>query len=244
MSLTLESTAAGEIRERLRSVQRRIATACQRVGRTPAEVTLMAVTKSVPAEKILLACQAGQRVFGENYVKEAIEKIGHLHQSFFEGELSFHFIGHLQRNKVKQAIGYFDLIETVDSVALGKAIADMALKKGISQKVLLQVNISHEQTKSGVLPEEVLLLAQELKGCSGIEIKGLMSIGSFSVSTHQDQTRREFQQMKVLLSELRRELNLPLTCLSMGMSEDFEMAIEEGATEVRVGSAIFGSREE
>jgi len=245
----IEDSAKKSLLEKLSSVRSRIDAAAKRVERTPEEITLVAVTKKVDVEDIFVAMEGGQLIFGENYVQEAQRKITALNEELSKRASPmpvprFHLIGSLQRNKVKHAVGLFDVIETVDRLELAQAVSARAEQMGLKQSVLIQVNVSGEATKSGVVLEEVKELTRDMMPLAGVELQGLMSIGHFYPEDVADELRRsEFVTMRSLKEAAEQELGVPLAHLSMGMSHDFELAIEEGATMVRVGSAIFGERE-
>jgi hypothetical protein len=215
------------IRDRLAQVQERIARAAERAGRRPEELTLIGVSKVMPAALIREAYEAGLRHFGENYVQEFSAKRAEL------GEMPgavFHMIGHLQSNKAAPAAELFDVIQTVDTAKLARRLHEA----GRTLRVLLEVKLGEEETKSGVAPEELPALIEAVKGFDRLDLRGLMVIPPW---TEQGETSRPYFRR---LRELAEPLGLPE--LSMGMSNDFEVAIEEGATLVRVGTAIFGPR--
>ena len=227
----------GTVADNLNAVQERIAKAAARVGRDPEGVTLVAVTKTMPVERIREAIDAGQRVFGENRVQEAQAKIEALGR-----EVQWHLIGHLQRNKVKFVCDLFDLIESVDSLSLAQDINARAARHGIVMPILIQVNIGDETTKSGVAAPDTLALVRQIAALPHIALKGLMCVPPMvEVAEH---ARPYFVELRTLAEQIGRERipNVAMSELSMGMSHDFEVAIEEGATMVRVGSAIFGPR--
>jgi len=219
---------AVSIRDNVAEVRTRIADACARAGRDASEVTLIAVTKVFPADFVEEAIAAGVTEIGENRVQEARDK-----KPLVQGNARWHLIGHLQSNKAKDAVRLFDVIQTVDSVDLAQKIARAAEAAGKRQEILLQVNIGNEDQKSGAAPADVPALAQALRGIDAIDLRGLMAIPPLGTA---EETRRYFRELRALRDEAGVEQ------LSMGMSEDFEAAIEEGATIVRVGRAIFGSR--
>ena len=230
------------IKEQLQIVNDRIQAACLRVGREPSAVKLIAVTKTFPVDVIREGLACGQVLFGENYVQEAQGKVSELGETAKGIEL--HLIGPLQRNKVKAAVGLFSLIHTVDRIELAREIQKVAEGRGVRQPVLMQINISGEESKSGVSAEEAAELGREILGMPNLSLRGLMSIGSFvPESATEEARRREFRMLSVLRDKLEGELKVKLPELSMGMSHDFELAVEEGATLVRVGSLIFGERE-
>ena len=209
-------------------VHRRIAEACARSGRNPNDVTLVAVTKVFPADYVEQAIAAGIADIGENRVQEAREK-----KPLVRGSARWHLIGHLQSNKAKDAVRLFDMIQTVDSLDLAQKIARAAEAAGKRQEVLLQVNIGNEEQKSGAERAGVPALVEALRAIDSLDLRGLMAIPPVGVA---EETRQYFRELRALRDRIGVEQ------LSMGMSEDFEVAIEEGATIVRVGRAIFGSR--
>ncbi len=225
------------LKTRLARVKQRIREAAARSGRDPASVSLIAVSKTVPAQTIRKAVTAGVTLFGENYVQEAREKI----ESLRDCPLSWHFIGHLQSNKCKYAVRLFDLIHTVDSAKLADALDRQAAKHDTVQPVLIQVNISMEATKSGVSPDEAASLAKRVASKSHLQLKGLMTMPPFF--DQPERARPYFAALRDLRDRLRNALGIKdLDELSMGMTGDFEVAVEEGATLVRIGTAIFGDR--
>ena len=227
------------ISENLISVKSRIVEAAQIAGRDPNDILLVAVSKTVSQERILEAQVAGANIFGENKVQEVIKKIGDLGKEKFH----WHFIGHLQKNKVKNIIGYFELIHSVDSIELAEMIHSASLKNDIETDILIQVNISGESSKSGVAPDDLERVLSEVSRYEGVNVKGLMTIPPFDPDP--EKARPYFSQLRKLRDAMEgnRIENISLQELSMGMSNDFMLAIEEGATIVRVGSAIFGERE-
>ena len=229
--------------ENINAVYKRISHAAMRAGRNPEEVKLIAVTKTVEARRIREAIDAGLRVFGENRVQEAkgkIEELARLSTADYRlpaGE--WHLIGHLQRNKAKYAVRLFDLIHSVDSVGLAQELNRQAEKTGKVQDMLIEVKLSHEEAKHGVLREGLPGLLNDVRGLKNLRIKGLMTIPPFSENP--EDARPYFRGLRELRDEFAgQDFDLPE--LSMGMSDDLEVAIEEGATMVRIGSAIFGVR--
>jgi pyridoxal phosphate enzyme (YggS family) len=216
------------IREGVAGVRARIAAACARVGRSADEVTLIAVTKVFPAAFVEEAIAAGVTDIGENRVQEARDK-----KPEVAGSARWHLIGHLQSNKAKDAVRLFDVIQTVDSAALAEKIARAADGAQKRQEVLLQVNIGDETQKSGAARSEVESLARAIAAMPSLHLRGLMAIPPVGTA---EEVRTYFRDLRVLRDAVGVEH------LSMGMSEDFETAVEEGATLVRVGRAIFGSR--
>jgi pyridoxal phosphate enzyme (YggS family) len=227
----------GTVAENLDAVRERIAKAAARVGRDPESISLVAVTKTVPVERIREAIEAGHQLFGENRVQEAQDKVEALGRG-----VQWHLIGHLQRNKVKFVCDLFDLIHSVDSLPLAQDIDRRAAQHGTVMPILIQVNIGAEPTKSGVAPADVLPLAQQVAALPQVAIRGLMCIPP--EMDDPEAVRPYFAQLRGLAEQIGQAHLAPvaMTELSMGMSHDFEVAVEEGATMVRVGSAIFGPR--
>lgn len=219
------------VAEGLERVHERIARACARAGRGPDEVALVAVSKLQPAEVVREAYDAGQRLFGENYVRELEPKAEALADL---SELTWHFIGHLQRNKVKSVLATGALIETVDSARLATEIDRRAAGESRVIPVLVQVNVAGEQQKSGCAPGELAALLGEVRALPKVAVRGLMTVPPLGESP--EASRPHFARLRELAA------SHGLAELSMGMSADLEVAIEEGATIVRVGTAIFGAR--
>lgn len=230
----------------LTSIRERIAEAAIRCGRDPSEITLVAVTKMVPLEDILVAIKAGIKDIGENRIQEAKEKI-HLIKKHTEScdinqNLKFHLVGYLQTNKVKVAVELFDLIHSVDRIAVAEEINKRASKLNKIQAVLVEVNTSGEATKAGVTPDKLLELVEKISIFPNLNVCGLMTIGP--LTTEKDKIRASFRLLRNLAQKIS-DLKIPnveMRFLSMGMSDDFEIAIEEGANMLRIGRAIFGER--
>ncbi|MDR5708386.1 MAG: YggS family pyridoxal phosphate-dependent enzyme [Armatimonadota bacterium] len=222
--------------QNLEAVRRRLAAACARSGRDPASVRIVAVTKGFPAEVAVAAVQAGVTDLGENYVQEAREKVRAV------PEATWHLVGHLQRNKAREAVRLFPWIHSVDSVPLAEELDRRAAKHDRTIQVLIQVNVAGEAQKHGVPPEEVIRLAQTVQRLSGLRLRGLMTIAP--LSSHPEGIRWVFRTLRALRDDLAYRLGSPLPELSMGMTDDFEVAVEEGATLVRLGRALFGERPE
>lgn len=223
------------IAENLKKVLDRIRDACASSGRPRESVRLVAVSKTRTAEEVREAYEAGQRIFGENYAQEMVAKaeaLAHL------DDLQWHFIGHLQRNKVRHVIPHVSVIQTVDSVKLLREVRKRSGKAGLEMQTLIEVNVGREEQKAGILPEDVESLMDEIEGTSGVRCLGLMVIPPFELDP--EQARVWFAGLRELRDRLGGARRLPE--LSMGMSADYPVAIEEGATLVRVGTAIFGSR--
>ena len=224
-----------EISENLTAIRERIKSACVKVGRDPESVRLIAVSKTFPASDIQEAIDAGQYVFGESRLQEAAPKIESL-----SGEIEWHFIGRVQSNKVRKILPLFDYIHAVDSLKLAVYIDGVAAELGFCPKIFLQINQSGEETKGGFSITEFREQIDEIVRLKHLQVVGLMTIPP-AVENPED-ARHWFTEMNVLRDELVGFNDTKIPFLSMGMSGDFEVAIEEGATDVRVGSAIFGRR--
>jgi pyridoxal phosphate enzyme (YggS family) len=225
------------IEENLKEIESRIRKAAEKSGRGRDAIKLVAVTKTVEPERIIEAIRLGVRLIGENRVQEAEEKFKEITE-----KVEKHLIGHLQTNKVKKAVELFDLIQSVDSVHLAEEISKRALEKEKSVDVLVEVNTTGEKTKFGVEPEQTMSLIESISKLEGIKIKGLMTIGLFSDDP--EATRPCFKRLKSLFDEIKSAQipNVEMRYLSMGMTGDFEVAIEEGSNMVRIGTGIFGLR--
>ena len=223
------------IQENLTKVRERVITAAKKAGRDPQSVKLIAVSKTFPAEAVQSAYDAGQRLFGENKVQDLALKNAALSK-----DIEWHMIGHLQSNKAKLAVENADYIHAVDSVKLLKRIDRLAGELNRFPKVFLEINVSGEESKFGADSESVKELAKAANECENITVAGLMAMAPFGVS--ESELRFVFSSLRKLRENLEAEFDLDLPELSMGMSGDFEIAIEEGATMVRVGTSIFGRR--
>ncbi len=225
------------IKDNLADVEKRIQAACDRAGRDRKEVTLIAVSKTKPVSMIEEVMEMGIVDFGENKVQELCEKEG-----IIKTPLNWHMIGHLQRNKVKNIVDKVCLIHSVDSLRLAEQISEEAQKKNTTTNILIEVNIANEDTKFGISKEDTLPLILEISKLPNIKIKGLMTIAPF-VENPED-NRVHFSNLRNLLIDIKSKNidNIDIDILSMGMTGDFEVAIEEGATMVRVGTGIFGQR--
>jgi hypothetical protein len=225
-----------DVRASLAAVRERMTRAAERAGRRAEEVLLVAVSKTVPVEQIRAAVAAGVPALGENRVQEAAEKVKALGHP-----VPWHLIGHLQTNKVRDALACFDLIESVDRLAVAEALSARAARDGRHVEALVQVNVGEEAQKSGFRPAELPAALDTLAGLPGLTLRGLMAIPP--IPREPEDSRRHYRELRKLLDAARaRGLGAAFRELSMGMSGDFEVAIEEGATMVRVGSAIFGAR--
>lgn len=223
--------------ENLAKVQENIRIACKKAGRQESDVTLIAVSKTKPVSMLEEVYREGIREFGENKVQELTEK-----QTVLPGDIHWHMIGHLQRNKVKYIVGSVSLIHSVDSLRLAQEISSQAVKKQIRQEILVEVNIASEESKFGISKEEAISLVEEIAKLPGIRIRGLMTIAPFVENP--EENRIYFQKMRELSVDIARKNidNVEVDILSMGMTGDYMVAIEEGATMVRVGTGIFGER--
>jgi pyridoxal phosphate enzyme (YggS family) len=221
--------------ERASQIQLRIAEAAHRSGRSPDDVTLVAVSKTHPPESLLEACGAGLSLFGESRVQEARAKI-----PLCPSKCRWHFIGHLQRNKIRQALPLFELLHSVDSLETARDIDRVAAELGLFPKVLLEVNLAGESTKFGFPTDKLRAQLEELLALPRLQIEGLMTIPP--LAPEPENSRPFFVALRELKDQLATEFRLPLRELSMGMSEDYAIAIEEGATLVRIGTALFGRR--
>ncbi len=220
----------------LENVSERIRSACQRGGRDPGSVRLLAVTKAQPPEAVNEAAKLGLSLFGENKIQEAKAKI-----PLCSGRLRWHMIGHLQSNKCKDAVELFEMIQSVDSLHLAEEIDRRAQQASRTIPILLEVNIVGEASKFGYEPEKFLAELERLNGLRRLEIHGLMTVPPWSPSP--ERVRPVFRRLRELKAECEQRLGVPLPELSMGMSGDFEVAVEEGATIVRIGTALFGERQ-
>jgi len=226
------------LKQRLEQVRERIRKACESCGRDVDAVRLVAVSKTIAADTVREAIEAGVTILGENYVQEAREKFNALAQY----PVSWHFIGHLQSNKAKYAVRLFDLIHSVDSLKLARELDKQAKKVDKIQPILVQVNISGEDTKSGISADEAPGLVAEISKLENLSIKGLMTMPPYFYQP--EKVKPFFAALRELRDRIKEQAppNLSLEELSMGMTGDFEVAIEEGATLVRIGTAIFGER--
>jgi pyridoxal phosphate enzyme (YggS family) len=221
--------------ENLNSIQQRIRAACDRCDRVPNSITLLAVSKTHPPETITAAADCGLVFFGENKIQEAKAKI-----PLCPGKLRWHFIGHLQSNKCRDAVELFEMIQSVDSLGLAQEISRRAEQAAKRMPVLLEVNVAGEASKFGYRPEKLLAELKEINSLPRIEIQGLMTVPPWTLEP--EKARPHFRRLRELKAEGEQILGAPLPHLSMGMSGDFEIAIEEGATIVRIGTALFGPR--
>jgi PLP dependent protein len=234
------ATEKSQIAENLARIRERVAHAARRAGRRVEDVTIVAVSKTFPFEAIRAGYEAGLRHFGENRVQEWESK----QERVADLEATWHLIGHLQSNKARRAATLFDRVDSVDSLGLAQkldaAVAESDAAKGRPLRVLIEVSLGGEATKSGVAEADLAALAESVAGLANLELLGLMTIPPFLDDP--ERVRPYFSKLRELREDLARSIGLPLPVLSMGMSHDFEIAVEEGATEIRIGTALFGAR--
>lgn len=224
----------------LQAVREHISHAATQAARNSVDIQLLAVSKTFGPEAVLEAADAGQHAFGENYLQEALDKMQAVNQARPELALEWHFIGPIQSNKTRPIAEHFDWVHSVDREKIAQRLSDQRPEHLPPLNICLQVNISHEESKSGVMPEEVLSLAQSVAALPRLRLRGLMAIPEPAAEL--DVQRQPFHQLRELQEALTRQ-GLALDTLSMGMSADLDAAIAEGATIVRVGTAIFGKRD-
>lgn len=237
--MSADDSSPAALEERYAAIRERIGAAARASGREPSAVRLVAVSKRQPESSMVELMGLGHREFGENYVQEAKSKVEGI-KNRRNGEAVFHLIGHLQRNKAREAVRLFDVIQSVDRPELASELAKEAGKAGKQQKILLQIKIAEEESKSGCAAEDAEALLASCRGLPELEIQGLMCIGGFGLP--ETDRRKEFCFLRELRETLEARSGAKLPELSMGMSDDFELAIREGATIVRVGTALFGAR--
>ena len=228
------------ISENLQVVQHRIATSAQAAGRDPSSITLLAVSKTFDAQAVLTAAQAGQRAFGENYVQEAIDKISATRELNPDLQLEWHFIGPIQSNKTRQIAEHFDWVHSVDRLKIAQRLSEQRPADMPPLQICLQVNVSGEATKSGLEPDALLELARAVVLLPNIRLRGLMAIPEPTEDV--EQQRAAFAKLRLMQNDLQA-VGIQTDTLSMGMSADMDAAIAEGATIVRIGTAIFGGRD-
>lgn len=226
------------IQENWESVRKTIKASCEKAGRNPDEVTLITVSKTKPVSALREAYEAGSRDFGENKVQELVDKIPEL-----PADIRWHMIGHLQRNKVKYIVGRVSMIHSVDSLRLAEEISREAQKQGCVVDILIEVNVAGEESKFGVSPEEAPELVEKISALSCLRVQGLMTIAPFTEDP--EKNRPYFRKLKKLSVDIEGKNidNVNMTVLSMGMTGDYSVAVEEGATCIRVGTGIFGERQ-
>lgn len=225
------------LKDSLNEVKKNISEACKRAGRDPKDVTLIAVSKTKPVEMLSEVYNEGVRDFGENYVQELVDKI-----EIMPKDIRWHMIGHLQRNKVKYLVGKVACIHSVDSIRLAEEINERSVKSGIVTEIMAEVNIAGEESKFGFKRDEVFDFAEKVSVMKGVKLTGLMTSAPYVADP--EENRVYFREMKSLSVDINAKNidNVNITGLSMGMTNDYVVAVEEGATHVRVGTAIFGAR--
>src|SRR5437667_655500 len=230
-----------DFKSRLDAVRARIERAARRAGRDPGGVALVAVSKSVPVERLREAAACGCRVFGENRVQETLAKMEVL-GARAPDKIDWHLIGPLQTNKIKAAVGRFALLHAVDRLEVAERLDRAARERGLTQAVLLEVNVAGEKTKHGFSPDEVVRVAERMGALQGIRVLGLMAVPPAAGAP--EEARPYFRRLRILAAEVQAQKipHIMMRELSMGMSGDFEVAVEEGATLVRIGTALFGER--
>ena len=228
------------ISENLQLVQHRIATSAQAAGRDPTSIRLLAVSKTFDAQAVLTAAQAGQRAFGENYVQEAFDKISSTREVNPDLQLEWHFIGPIQSNKTRQIAEHFDWVHSVDRLKIAQRLSEQRPVDMPPLQICLQVNVSGEATKSGLEPDALLELARVVNTLPNIRLRGLMAIPEPTEDV--EQQRAAFAKLRLMQNDLQA-VGIQTDTLSMGMSADMDAAIAEGATIVRIGTAIFGDRD-
>lgn len=226
------------IAENIEKVQQNVSAACAKAGRRPEEVTLITVSKTKPVALLQEAYAAGSRDFGENKVQELLDKLPQL-----PDDIRWHMIGHLQRNKVKYIVGKVYLIHSVDSLRLAEEISKEALKKQVDVNILVEVNVAQEESKFGTTTAEAISLVEAISKLPGIHVKGLMTIAPYVED--EEANRVIFQKLRQLSVDIKKKNidNISMNVLSMGMTGDYRVAVEEGATYIRVGTGIFGERD-
>ena len=232
-----------ELRARLEAINCRIAAACGRAGRQVSEVTLVAASKTVPAPLVREAIEAGVRAIGENRVQEAATKIAELGEIASEYNVQWHLIGRLQSNKARRAVELFDVVQSVESLKLAERLDHIAGESGKRLPVFIEVNLGGEVSKAGAAPDEILPLCEQISKLSNLELKGLMTVPPFFDDP--EDARPFFQRLRLMRDRAAHAgaAGEQFNDLSMGMSNDFEVAIEEGATLVRIGTELFGARD-
>ncbi len=229
--------SAETVARNIDKVNNEIATVCARSGRAVASVSLIAVSKRIPQNLVMDAYLHGQRYFGENRVQDALTRL----ENITEPDIQWHFIGNIQKNKVRKVVGKFDLLHAVDSIKIAERISTVATEMNLVQPVLLEVNASVEEQKHGISTEEVVEAVKFCSTLSGIDLQGLMTMARFGAT--EEELHTTFAKLRRLRDESIKAINHDLPHLSMGMSGDYSIAIEEGATLIRVGTSIFGKRE-
>ena len=237
-----EELIVESIKERWQRLQERVAQAASHAGRDPNEIQIMAVSKTMPLEKILEARDAGVTLFGENRIQEAMQKFGDQRQNFSDPDVSLHLVGHLQTNKARKALDLFDMIHSLDRVRLADVLSRIGQETNREVPILIEVNTSGEESKFGVAPNQALELTRQAASYPNLKILGFMTVGAWLPDP--EEVRPCFQLLRKIRDRIATEkiANVSTDILSMGMTNDFEAAIEEGSTLIRIGTAIFGPR--
>lgn len=231
-----------DIRKNIENLWEKIEKTCQKVGRKKEEIEIVAISKGVDIERIKEAIIYGLNKIGENRVQEAIKKIPLINNEF--RNIEWHFVGHLQTNKVKKAVKYFSYIQSLDRVELAEELQKVCEREDKNIKVFIQVNTSFEDTKFGIPPEDLNRLVEYVLKKSHLKLEGLMTLGPVSAIENKENSRKSFRLLYELREKIKEKFKISLPYLSMGMSSDFEIAIEEGANIIRIGTLIFGPREQ
>lgn len=234
----MEREITNNLRMRVEALRKDISETAKRCGRDPSQIRLMAVTKGVGSELILAASQIGIEIFGENYVQEAVKKLTFVFENSNLNRKNFHFIGHLQKNKINKVIDYFGSIDSVDSFELAESISNAACKKNLNIDLMIEVKTSNEPTKFGLSNEEAVSLAEKIRELPYVNLTGLMTMAPLCAS--EEIIRESFRSLYKTYNRIKNLYNLELPYISMGMSDDYKIAIEEGSTMLRLGRAIFG----
>lgn len=229
-----------DIKRNIENLWERIEQVCNKVGRKKEEIEIVAISKGVDIERIKEAIKCGLNKIGENRVQEAIQKIPLIDNEF--KNIEWHFVGHLQTNKVKKAIKYFSCIQSLDRIELAEELEKVCIKENKIISVFIQVNTSFEKTKFGISPEDLEKLVEYVLNQSHLKLIGLMTLGPISAIEDKENSRKSFRLLYELREKIKEKFKISLPYLSMGMSSDFEVAIEEGANIIRIGTLIFGPR--
>lgn len=231
-----------DIKKNLENLWERITKVCTKVKRKKEEIEIVAISKGVDVERIKEAIKCGLNKIGENRVQEALKKIPIIENEF--KNIEWHFVGHLQTNKVKKAIKYFPVIQSVDRISLAEELQKEAQKADKIVKIFIQVNTSFEETKFGISPDELDKLVEYVLNLTNLKLIGLMTLGPVTALENKENSRKSFRLLYELREKVKEKFKIPLPYLSMGMSSDFEVAIEEGANMIRIGTLIFGPRKQ
>lgn len=231
-----------DVKKNIENLWERIEKVCQKIGRKKEEIEIVAISKNVDIERIKTAIKYGLNKIGENRIQEAIKKIPLINNEF--NNIEWHFVGHLQTNKVKKAVQHFSCIQSLDRIELAEELEKVCKKENKIIRVFIQVNTSFEDTKFGISPENLDKLIEYILGLSHLKLEGLMTLGPISAIEDKENSRKSFRLLYELREKVKEKFNISLPYLSMGMSSDFEVAIEEGANIIRIGTLIFGPRTE